>query len=193
MPTDTQRAPTLTQCIEREREAEDYATPPHPGNENCDTCAAVRAARAATDEAVRKVDRDERQSRVAAWTVETFGAESMSRYERAARFIEEAVELAQACGIWRDVLDRIVARVYGKENGDPASEVGNVGLTLLALAAALNVSADDAERRDIARVEALPADHWHKRHAAKAAQGIVFDWATPAPTAQGESTGGGDE
>lgn len=46
---------TLTQCIEREREAEDYATPPHPGNEHCDTCAAVRTARAATDEAVRKV------------------------------------------------------------------------------------------------------------------------------------------
>lgn len=46
----------LTQCIEREREAEDYATPPHPGNENCDTCAAVRAARAATDEAVRAVE-----------------------------------------------------------------------------------------------------------------------------------------
>ena len=60
MPTDTQREPSLIQQrIEAEREAED-ARPTHASHCICDRCMATDAAtgraRAATDEAVRKVE-----------------------------------------------------------------------------------------------------------------------------------------
>lgn len=125
----------------------------------------------------RKEQRDDRQRRIAEWTRSTFGPGTMTTPERTARFLEEALELAQACGYEREPAERLVAYVFSRPVGDYAQELGGVGITLLALAEALCESADAAERRELARVLAIPVEHFRKRHDAKAAAGIGLSTA----------------
>lgn len=117
-------------------------------------------------------ERDVRQQQVADWTTRTFGPSTMQPSERVARFMEEAIELAQACGVQPSLIEKLTAHVYAKPVGEPSQEMGGVGITLLALAASLGFSAEVAERTEWARVEAIPAEHFRKRHNLKADAGI---------------------
>lgn len=122
------------------------------------------------------------QAQVYRWARDTFGAESSSPRERARRFIEEALELVQVEGIYsRDVL-AILDHVYNKPPGDPKSEAGGVGVTLLAYCEAKGFSARQAEADEFSRVSSLPVEHFRKRHNAKAEAGI----ALPAPVVRVE-------
>lgn len=118
--------------------------------------------------------RDERQKTVMEWVRATFGAGiASSRPERAARFLEEAIELAQADGMDRKTAERILGHVYAKPVGNIANEVGGVGVTLLAYCAAAGVSAEDEERKEVATLLAKDAEYYRKRHAAKVAAGVA--------------------
>lgn len=119
-------------------------------------------------------ERADRQRRVLEWAVATFGTIAADPRERAARLLEEAVEMAQACGLPLEASTRIVGHVYAKPISEPASEVGGISTCLLALCEVLGVDADDAERAEIARIMALPAEHWRDRQNAKAAFGVGF-------------------
>lgn len=55
------------------------------------------------------------------------------REERNHRFLEEALELVQACDCTADEAHKLVDYVYGREVGDPPQEVGGVMVTLAAL------------------------------------------------------------
>lgn len=118
-------------------------------------------------------ERDLRQSRVYDWAIRTFGQVAVSKMERARRFIEEAVELVQAVGLERDVVHRIVDHVYGKPVGKLSVEVGGAGLTLIALAQALEISAEEAEKIEFERALSISAEEFKERHARKVEAGIA--------------------
>jgi hypothetical protein len=117
--------------------------------------------------------RDELQRRVSQWCAAAFGDDHAASIEqRAVRFAEESIELAQACGADPAMLHRLIDHVYSRPVGDRAQEFGGVGVTLLALAQACKVSADDEERREFDRVLSIPLEHFARRNAAKNAAGF---------------------
>jgi hypothetical protein len=118
--------------------------------------------------------RDQRQVDACTWVLKTFGSEvAWDPRERARRFIEEAIELAQACGLTEFDVDDILAHVYCKPPGEVFQEAGGVGITLLMLCQAFGISADHAERTELQRVQSIPAQHFRDRHNIKAAAGVA--------------------
>lgn len=94
------------------------------------------------------------QYRVGQWMLACFGKTiAADKSERNHRFLEEALELAQACGATRGEAMLLVDYVYGREIGEPAQEVGGVLLTLAALCNARGIDMDRAGEREIERVD----------------------------------------
>lgn len=123
---------------------------------------------------MQQITRNERQRAVKDWASRTFGAAvALDGRERAQRFVEEAIELAQACDLHEEDVREILARVYSRPVGEMTQEVGGVGVTLLALCEAAGVSADDAESAELARVLSIPAEHFRAKQAAKARAGTA--------------------
>jgi hypothetical protein len=117
--------------------------------------------------------RDVRQTDAHRWCARTFGVDcATDKGERIRRFIEEALELAQACDLPRSAIWNIMEHVYSRPVGEPFQEAGGVGVTLLILCESIGISADHAERTELARVLAKPAQHFRDRHNQKAAAGI---------------------
>ena len=114
-----------------------------------------------------------RQKRIFDWSVETYGPSAATFDERALRFLEEALELAQACGIEEDMVGRLAARVYEQEPGPVFKELGQTALMLEALSECRNTDLDEAANAEFERIEGLPKSHFEARHAAKVARGIA--------------------
>jgi len=94
------------------------------------------------------------QSRVTSWVCSTFGKEvAMNVPERALRIAEEAIELAQACGLDAATLHRLVDYVFGRPVGEAGQEVAGCMVTLYAVASALGVDADTAFETELARIQ----------------------------------------
>jgi len=123
-----------------------------------------------------------RQQRAVEWVNSRLGAWSMDPAERARRFLEEAVELAQAAGCPAEDARRTVDYVFARPAGDAAQEVGGARLTLLALAASLKVDAVEAEAAELARVYALPVERFRRRDDEKRAAGICAPAEDPPGT-----------
>lgn len=122
--------------------------------------------------------RDRRQAETHAWCVAAFGDhDAWSIPQRGLRLVEEAIETAQACGCDPAMLHRLIDHVYAKPVGELAQELGGLGVTLLGLAHAAGISADEAERREVARVRSKPLSHFAARNAAKRAAGFHVDKA----------------
>jgi hypothetical protein len=117
--------------------------------------------------------RDDRQRRVLTWVRETFGENTTAANERASRFLEEAIELAQAQGLTSDAVLALVQHVYSKPPGNPEQEAGGVGVSLLGYCAAAGFSADSAELAELNRILAIDPNHFRKRHNAKADAGVA--------------------
>ena len=93
------------------------------------------------------------QGRVAKWMSACFGPEiSADRQERNHRFLEEALELVQACGATRHEALALVDYVYGRPKGEPAQEVGGVLVTLAAHCQAHGIDMGGAGETELARV-----------------------------------------
>lgn len=74
------------------------------------------------------------QSRVAVWMQKCFGQViSADTVERNHRFLEEALELVQACGCSHSEAHQLVDYVFGRPVGEMHQEVGGVQVTLAAL------------------------------------------------------------
>lgn len=70
------------------------------------------------------------QERVQPWMMATFGPViAADRIERNHRFIEEALELIQACGCTQSEAHQLVDYVYDRPQGDVNQEVGGVMIT----------------------------------------------------------------
>lgn len=93
------------------------------------------------------------QSRVDDWMQTCFGALiSANRTERSHRFLEEALELVQACGCTASEAHQLVDYVFGRPMGEKAQEVGGVMVTLAALCTAQDLDMVEAGETELARV-----------------------------------------
>jgi transcriptional regulator with XRE-family HTH domain/NTP pyrophosphatase (non-canonical NTP hydrolase) len=119
------------------------------------------------------MSRDDRQARVTKWCAEAFGADHASSIpQRGLRLLEEALEAAQAAGVPQSQAHHVVDYVYGRPVGELQQELGGVGVTLLALAAAAGLSAEETEEREVARVLSKPLEHFRKRNTEKNEAGL---------------------
>lgn len=110
------------------------------------------------------VQQEQFQQQVQPWMMECFGAEiSADKAERNHRFLEEALELVQACGCSASEAHQLVDYVYGRPVGEPAQEVGGTMVTLAALCLAQGLDMHQAADVELARV-------WTKVEAIRAKQ-----------------------
>jgi hypothetical protein len=107
------------------------------------------------------------QHRVEEW-LEACLPESARRdqLERTFRFLEEALELAQANGCPREDALTLIDYVYGRPHGRPDEEVGGVMVTLAGLCSALAIDMNDAGSRELQRNWAR-IDEIRTKHGAK--------------------------
>lgn len=92
------------------------------------------------------------QEQIHGWMLSCFGYDiSCDTVERNHRFIEEALELVQACGATKDECHQLVDYVYGRPVGEPFQEVGGVMVTLAALCTAQKLNMDEAGKKELKR------------------------------------------
>lgn len=109
-----------------------------------------------------------RQSRLYNWCYETFGqAVANSPNERAARVVEEAIELAQAIGVDRKMIDAIADRVYSRPFGDIKQEIAGTAFTLDVLAFLFDVNVDQVVWEELDRVSQIPKENFRAKHKEK--------------------------
>ncbi len=109
------------------------------------------------------------QRRVEDWLEACFPPSVRSdRSERTHRFLEEALELAQANGCSRTDAIALVDYVFGRPMGQPDQEVGGVMVTLASLCSASQINMDEAGARELERnwdrIEAIRAKQQAKPH-----------------------------
>lgn len=93
------------------------------------------------------------QPRVQPWLMECFGAMiAGDREERNHRFLEEALELVQACGCTASEAHQLVDYTFGRPVGEAAQEVGGVMITLAALCLANGLDMHEAGEAELARI-----------------------------------------
>lgn len=100
------------------------------------------------------------QQRVAEWLAACFPASVRAdRKERTYRFLEEALELAQASGCSNRDAHCLVDYVFSRPIGQPETEVGGVMVTLAGLCSAagmdMSAAADRELERNWAHIEAI--------------------------------------
>ena len=131
-------------------------------------------------DAERDLTRDERQAKLVSWAEQAFGREqSTSIPQRGLRLLEEAIEAFQASGGDEVIALKLVSFVFARPPGTVGQELGGVAVTLLLLAAAAGLSADEEECREIHRVLSKPLREFTERNANKNAAGFLV-----APQAQ---------
>lgn len=114
----------------------------------------------------------ELQHRISAWVAKCFGSSNLfDRHERTRRVVEEAIELCQAEGLRQAEVVRIAVRVYSRPAGEPDREAAGVGLTLLAWHQMDGSDPINVMQQELERVEALPIEHFRKKHQDKVAAG----------------------
>jgi NTP pyrophosphatase (non-canonical NTP hydrolase) len=86
--------------------------------------------------------------------------------ERTFRFLEEALELAQANGCSEGDAHTLVNYVYGRDHGRPDEEVGGVMVTLASLCSAVGIDMNKAGDRELQR-NWLRIDDIRRKQAAK--------------------------
>jgi hypothetical protein len=111
-----------------------------------DVLADARAALAAMQQAPF-------QARVGDWMGQCFTPEIVAdKLERSDRFIEEALELVQACGYDATRAHALVDYVFGRPVGEPSQEVGGVMVTLAALCNPHGLDMMQAGETELARI-----------------------------------------
>lgn len=115
-----------------------------------------------------------------------FGARiAADAQERNHRFLEEALELVQACGATQSEAHQLVDYVYGRPIGEKAQEVGGVMVTLAALCLAQDLNMHAAGETELARI-------WTKVEAIRAKQ-AAKPKHSPLPQSAPVSEGGKGE
>ena len=100
-----------------------------------------------------KAGSPEFQQRVAPWMDACFGPViSKDAVERNHRFLEESLELVQACGCTKSEAHQLVDYVYGRPVGEKSQEVGGVMVTLAALCLAQSLDMHDCGETELKRI-----------------------------------------
>lgn len=93
------------------------------------------------------------QTRVRPWLMKCFGPMiAGDREERNHRFLEEALELVQACGCTAEQAHQLVDYVFGRVPGEPHQEAGGVMITLAALCLANDLDMHAAGETELNRI-----------------------------------------
>lgn len=93
------------------------------------------------------------QYRVKIWGLNCFGSLfSLDKSERNHRFLEEALELVQACGCTQKDAHMLVEYVFNRPVGEKEQEAGGVMTTLAALCGAQELDMEDAGEKELIRV-----------------------------------------
>lgn len=93
------------------------------------------------------------QQRVKPWMMACFGEIiAADAIERNHRFLEEALELVQACGCTASEAYELVDYTFGRQVGDKNQEVGGVMVTLAALCLAQGLDMHSAGETELARI-----------------------------------------
>lgn len=120
------------------------------------------------------------QERVQPWLMECFGEMiAGDREERNHRFLEEALELVQACDCTASEAHQLVDYVFGREVGEPLQEVGGVMVTLAALCLANGLDMHDAGETELTRIW-TKVDAIRAKQAAKPKHSPLPEIAPPA-------------
>ncbi len=119
--------------------------------------------------------RDKRQATVRDWISHVFGIRTLNLRFRAVGVLEEALELAQACGYPKEKIAGLVEKVYANPPGEVGQEVGGVSISVLALCDTAGISADHCETVEIDRVLAKPVEHFKARLDRKLADGVCSE------------------
>ena len=125
-----------------------------PGS-GCKECRADREAMTDTEQAkVERMAMAGFQAEVGDWMLECFNpAIAADLLERADRFTEEALELAQTMpGFSAERAHALVDYVFSRPVGERGQEVGGVMVTLAALCNPVGLSIRDEAEREMARV-----------------------------------------
>lgn len=117
----------------------------------------------------------DRATKFLKWAFDTFGPCAHRPDERAMRFLEEAMELAQSQNVSRDVMHRLVDRVQDRPPGPTPKEVGQCQATLETLSINIGLDPDEQAEIEWRRVNDKPPKFWKDRHDAKTAMGITTD------------------
>ncbi|ACB95174.1 hypothetical protein [Beijerinckia indica] len=109
------------------------------------------------------------QARVEEWLEACFPPSVRAdRGERTHRFLEEALELAQANGCSRGDAMALLDYVFGRPKGQADMEVGGVLVTLASLCSTSGINMDEAGDRELARnwerIDAIRAKQQSKPH-----------------------------
>lgn len=115
----------------------------------------------------------DRPKRMLAWAHRVFGPTALRVDERVCRFVEEAIELAQASGVSPETLHKIVERVYSRPAGEPGLEFQQCCATLETYAALMKWSVEQGAQAEWSRVQTLNEDELRDRHRAKVQLGIA--------------------
>lgn len=84
------------------------------------------------------------QSRVSRWVIKCLGAHHFNhKKERAFRFAEESFELLQAAGVTPEELHQLIVYTYSRPVGVLHEEMGQVLLTLYAMAESNRIDLDN--------------------------------------------------
>lgn len=93
------------------------------------------------------------QARVQPWLLECFGPLiAADAGERNHRFLEEGLELVQACGCSQSEAHQLVDYVYGRPVGEKHQEVGGVMVTLAALCLAQQLDMHACGETELSRI-----------------------------------------
>lgn len=93
------------------------------------------------------------QKRVQGWMKQCFSMEiCRDRQELNHRFLEEALELVQACGCTASEAHQLVDYVYGRDQGEINQEVGGVMVTLAALCLANDIDMHEGGEVELTRI-----------------------------------------
>jgi len=115
------------------------------------------------------------QARVHPWMLACFGEEiARDPVERNHRFLEESIELVQACGGTAEEAHAVVDYVFSREPGETAQEIGGVMVTLAALCLAHGEDMHKAGDAELAaiwdKIDRIRAKHETKPNFKQSAQ-----------------------
>lgn len=94
------------------------------------------------------------QDHIGVWMRDVFGdVIAMDPLERIIRFLEEALELAQAQGLTVDEVNRVVKYVYNREKGEVPQEVAGVVVTLSAFCYRMGIDMEAESVKEFYRID----------------------------------------
>lgn len=107
------------------------------------------------------------------WAVRAFGNAHVSNPRlRALRLLEEAIELAQAEGIQRHMIDHCTEIVYGRPVGHADQEIGGVLMTAAVYCHCKGLNIENSLRIELNRVLSKPIEHFSQRNKEKLDLGL---------------------